>query len=153
VIWNTFREGLLPNAIPLPLTTYAFLAGVSGDSRQLFSTFSGIPLFSFSWELEGPMASLLATGVMLLTMVFLNVGFLTGVLGFGIALTPLGSPRLVQPPAGELGVPLAGAFEKKLRIDAFFDPTLEFCFFNVAGGAGVLAASGGSFALAMMGVG
>lgn len=98
------------------------------------------------------MASLLATGVMLLTAAFLNAGFLTGTLGFGMALTPLGSALAVQLLAGELGVPLTGALEKKLRIDPFFDPALEFCFFNVEGGARAGVASEGSFVGAMMAV-
>jgi hypothetical protein len=85
---------------------------------------------------------------MLLTAVFLNAGFLRGRLGFGIAFTPLGSPLAVQVAADELGVTLAGAFEKKLRMDPFFDPALEFCFFNVEGGAGVL--SDDSFFLTIM---
>ena len=84
---------------------------------------------------------------MTLTAVFLNAGFLTGRLGFGIALTPLGSALAVQVLAGESGVPLVGAFEKKLRIDPFLDPALEFCFFEVEGGAGV--ASDDSFFFAI----
>ena len=146
---RTFREGLLLNATPLPLTTCSFLAGVAGDGKPFSVTSCGIPLFSFSCELDGPAASLLATGVMLLTTTFLNAGFLTGTLGFGIALTPLGSPLAVQVPADD-GVALAGVFEKKLRMDPFLDPALEFCFFNVDGGPGVPSEE--SFFLAMIAV-
>lgn len=149
---HTFREGLLPNAIPLPLTACTLLAGVAGDGKLVSSTSSGMPPFSFSCELDGPIASLLGTGVMFLTVVFLKEGFLTTTVGFAIALTPLGSPLAVQVPLDELGVPLAGAFEKKLRIDPFFDPALEFCFFNDEGGARAGVASEVSFFLAMVAV-
>ena len=70
-----------------------------------------------------------------MTAVFLNVGFLRGMLGLGMALTPLGSPFAVHVPAGEFGVPLEGVFEKKLRMEAFFDPALEV-FFLMDGGGG-----------------
>jgi hypothetical protein len=148
----TFREGLLPNAIPLPLTACTILAGVAGDGKPLSSTSSGIPPFSFSCELDGPIASLLGTGVMFLTAVFLKAGFLTGTLGFAIALRPLGSDLVVQVPPDELGVPLVGAFEKKLRIDPFLEPALDVCFFNVDGGARAGVASVDSFFLTMMAV-
>jgi hypothetical protein len=79
------------------------------------------------------MASLLGTGVMLLAVAFLKAGFLTGTFDLS---TPLASPLVFRAPVEEPGVPL-GAFEKKLRIDAFFDdPTLETCFFEDEG-AGV----------------
>jgi hypothetical protein len=75
-----------------------------------------MPPFSFSWELDGPIASLLGTGVMLLTVDFLNAGFFGGALGLGIALAAL--PALAfKPPLEELGVAFAGAFVKKFVID------------------------------------
>jgi hypothetical protein len=98
------------------------------------------------------MTSLLGTGVMFLTAFFLKAGFLTGTLGFAIALRPLGSELVVRFPADELGVPLAGAFEKKLRIDPFFEPALDVCFFRVDGGARAGVASEDSFSLLMMAV-
>jgi len=133
---RTFRDGLLPKAVTLLLSSCAttLLAGVVGDGRPV-STSSGTPPFSFSWELEGPIASLLGTGVMLLDAVFLKAGFFRGTLGFAIILTPLGSELEFQTPVDAFGVPL-GAFEKKLRIDPFLDPEVEVCFFN-DGGAGV----------------
>jgi hypothetical protein len=82
------------------------------------------------------MASLLGTGVMLLAVAFWKAGFLTGTFDLDMESTPLASPLVLRTPVEELGVPL-GAFEKKLRIDAFFDdPTLETCFFEDEG-AGV----------------
>ena len=147
---RTFREGLLPNAIPLLLTACTLLAGAAGDGKPLCFTSSGIPPFSFSCELEGPIASLLGTGVMFLTDVFLNAGFLTGTLGFAMALTPLGSELVVQVPPEELGVPLVGALEKKLRIDPFFDPALDVCFFKLDGGARAGVASAVSLVLPMI---
>jgi hypothetical protein len=134
------------------LTACTLLADVAGDGKPLSFTSSGIPPFSFSCELEGPIASLLGTGVMFLTEVFLKAGFLTGTLGFAIALIPLGSELVVQVPLEELGVPLAGAFEKKLRIDPFFDPALDVCFFKVDGGARAGVASAVSLVLPMMAV-
>jgi hypothetical protein len=83
---------------------------------------------------------------MLLTAVFLKTGFLTGTFGFAIALRPLGSLFVDQLPPAELGVPLTGAFEKKLRIDPFFDPVLEVCFFNDEG-AGVATEASLFFAM------
>jgi hypothetical protein len=109
-----------------------------GDGRPVSSTSSGIPPFSFSCELAGPKASLLGTGVMVLTAVFLKAGFLMGTAGLGRALTPLASDWDFQTLVGGLGVPF-GAFEKKLRIDPFFeDAALEACFFNDEG-AGVIS--------------
>jgi hypothetical protein len=114
----TFREGLLPKPIALPLTTcWTLLAGVKGDGSPVSSTSSGIPPLSFSCELEGPIASLLATGVMLLTAVFLKAGFLTGTWGLAMALTAFEVSLAFRTPLDEFGVPDAGAFEKKLAID------------------------------------
>jgi hypothetical protein len=132
------------------LTACIFLAGVAGDGNPVLSTSAGIPPFSFSCELEGPIASLLGTGVMFFTAVFLNAGFFTGTVGFAIALTPLGSELVIQVPPDELGVPLAGAFEKKLRIEPFLDPALDVSFFKVNGVPRAGVASADSFFLAMM---
>lgn len=108
-----------------------------GDGRQSLSTSFGIPPFSFSCELEGPMASLLGTGVILLATPFLNAGFLTAIVGLGKQLTPLASDWGFQTPVDEFGVPLE-AFEKKFRIEPFFDATLDDCFFS-DGGTGVVS--------------
>jgi hypothetical protein len=95
-----------------------------------------MPPFSFSCELEGPIASLLGTGVTLLEVAFLNAGFLTETFGLAIELMPLASLLAVHTPDAELGVPL-GALEKKLKMDPFFvDPALEVCFLR-DNGAGV----------------
>lgn len=73
---------------------------------------------------------------MFFTDVLLKAGFLTGAAALAKALTPLASDWGFHTLVEELGVPF-GAFEKKLRIEPFFeDPALETCFFNV-GGAGV----------------
>jgi hypothetical protein len=129
------REGLLPKA-KAPLTTCCtLLAGVDGDGRPVSSTSSGIPPFSFSCELEGPIASLLGTGVRFLTAVFLKAGFLTGTAGFAIALTAFDVSLALRTPLVELGVVLEGAFEKKLWMDRWPDcgPELELCFFREGG--------------------
>jgi hypothetical protein len=132
---STLREGLLSIALSLTTCT-TLLAGVVGDGSPVSSTSCGIPPFSFSCELEGPIASLLGTGVTLPVVVFLNDGFLTETFGLAKELTPLGSLLAFQLPPVEFGVPL-GALEKKLRIDPFLvDPALEACFFR-EGGTGV----------------
>lgn len=132
---HALRDGLLPKAVPWT-TCRTLLAGVVGDGRLVFSTSSGIPPFSFSWELEGPIASLLGTGVTFPVVVFLKDGFLTEAAGLAIELTPFGSLLAFQTPEVELGVEL-GALEKKLRIEPFFvDPALEVCFLRDEG-AGV----------------
>ena len=112
----TFREGLLPKAIALPLTTSctAFLAGVEGDGSPVSSTSSGIPPFAFSCELSGPGASLVGIGVIVLETVFLKAGFFGRVPSFAIELTV---PFTVKTPLDEFdefGVPLEGALLKKL---------------------------------------
>jgi len=133
---HTFREGLLPREFPLTACWATLLAGVVGEGRPL-STSSGIPPFSFSWELDGPAASLLGTGVMLLMEAFLKAGFLGGSAGFAIALVALFAFSF-RAPLEELGVPFAGAFVKKLAIDRCVDcEPLEFCFFNVGVDFGV----------------
>jgi hypothetical protein len=127
--------------LPLISCGTPLLAGVSGDCRPVSSTSSGIPPFSFSWELEGPAASLLGTGVVLLTTDFLKAGFFNAMGGLAMAFTPLACELDFKMPLEGVGVPSGAFLEKKLRIDPFFDPALEFCFFN-DGGAGV---SDGSF--------
>lgn len=107
-----------------------------GEGRPL-STSSGMPPFSFSWELEGPIASLLGTGVMLFTEAFLKVGFFGGSAGFAMALAALLTFSF-RAPLEELGVPFAGALVKKLAMDRCPDcGPLEFCFFNVGVDFGV----------------
>lgn len=108
------------------------------DSRPAHPTSNGIPPFSFSCELEGPIASLLGTGVLFLVAAFLKAGFLTGAVDLGRAFTPLASDEGLQTPVDAFGVPF-GALEKKLRIEPFLDDAaLEAWFFN-DGGAGVVA--------------
>jgi hypothetical protein len=77
--------------------------------------------------------------VMLLTAVFLKAGCLTGTLGLAMALTAFEVSLAFRIPFDELGVPGAGAFEKKLAIDRCpgCDPALEVCFFKGRGLAGV----------------
>lgn len=84
-------------------------------------TSSGIPPFSFSWELGGPIASLLGTGVALLMAGFLNAGFFTAEVDFGfvMALAELPVPLTFNPAFDGVGVgvPFAGEdFVKKLFI-------------------------------------
>jgi hypothetical protein len=132
-------------------TCWILLAGIDGDGRPVFSTSSGIPPFSFSCELDGPMASLLGTGVTILTAVFLNAGFLTGTAGFAMALAAFEVSLAFRTPFDELDVVFEGAFEKKLWIDRCpdWDPALEFCFFREGGGfAGVTDDSSLTFAMA-----
>lgn len=75
-----------------------------------------MPPFSFSWELDGPGASLLGTGVMLLTVGFLKAGFFGGAVGLAVELFAL--PALVfKAPVEELGVLPAGVLVKKFMID------------------------------------
>lgn len=127
-----------------------FLAGVDGDGRPVSSTSSGIPPFSFSWELEGPIASLLGTGVKFLTALFLKAGFFTATVGFTMALTAFEVSLAFKIPLDVLGVPFEGAFEKKLCIDRCPDcgPELELCFFSEGGGfAGVALDSSLTFAI------
>jgi len=97
-------------------------------------TSRGVCSSSFSCELGGPTTSLLGTGVVVFPRVFLNVGFLTGRIGFDTSLPDFTSEFGFQTPVAEFGVPL-GAFEKKLRIDPFLEE-LEACFLSAAGGAG-----------------
>jgi hypothetical protein len=135
----------------VPLTTCStFLADVDGDGRPVFSTSSGIPPFSFSCELEGPIASLLGTGVKFLATVFLKAGFLTGTTGFAMALTAFEVSLTFRTPLDELGVVFEGAFEKKPRMDRCPDcgPELELCFFREGEGfAGVAVDSSLIFAM------
>jgi hypothetical protein len=147
---HTLREGLLPKAMLALTTCWTFLAGVDGDGRPVFTTSSGIPPFSFSWELDGPIASLLGTGVKFFTAVFLKAGFLTGTVGFAMALTAFEVSLAFKIPLEELGVVFEGAFEKKPRIDRCPDcgPALELCFFREGEGfAGVAVDSSLVFAM------
>ena len=75
---------------------------------------------------------------MLLTVVFLKAGFLTGPVGFAIALFAEASLAF-KIPLAEVGVPFAGALVKKLAIVRCPEdsPALEFCFFNAGVRAGV----------------
>ena len=87
---------------------------------------------------------------MFLTVVFLKAGFLTGTVGFAMALRPFKVSLAFKTPFDEPGVPLAGAFEKKLWMDRCPDcgPELELCFFSEDGGfAGVAFASSLAFAI------
>ena len=112
-----------------------------GDGNPVSSTSSGIPPFSFSCELDGPIASLLGTGVMLLTADLRNAGFLTGSAGFTMALTAFeGSLAFKTPVDGVgvgvgVGVLLAAFLPKKLWIVRCPEegPALEFCFCKDAG--------------------
>ena len=131
----TLREGLLPRAWPLTTCATTLLVGDVGDGKPVSSTSLRMPPFSFSCELDGPIASLLGAGVTLWVVAFLNAGFLTDTFGLAMVLTPLASPLAVQTPVAEFGVPL-GALEKKLRIDPFLVDPLEVCFFSDEG-AGV----------------
>ena len=100
-----------------------------------------MPPLSFSWELDGPIASLLGTGVALLMLGFLNAGVLTGTVGFAITLLLEEVPLVLRIPFDELGVLAEGVFlVKKLAIDCcrVADPVLELSFFREGGGlAGV----------------
>lgn len=130
----TLREGLLPSTRALSLAAcWTLLAGVEGDGKAVSSTSSGIPPFSFSCELDGPMASLLGTGVMLLTTDFRNAGFFTGGVGFVMALAAFEVSLAFKPPLEGVGVGvlLAAFLPKKLWIVRCPDdggPALEFCF-------------------------
>jgi hypothetical protein len=96
-----------------------------------------MPPFSFSWELDGPIASLLGTGVLLLTVDFLKAGFFGGSAGFAMALAALPAFSF-KAVLEELGVPFVGALVKKLAMDRWLDcGPLEFCFFNVGVDFGV----------------
>jgi hypothetical protein len=94
-----------------------FPVGDTSDSRSS----SGIPPFSFSWELDGPAASLLAVGVAFLIEGFLKAGFLTEatVFAFGMALAAFPVPLAFSAPVGVgLEVPLTGEdLVKKLWMD------------------------------------
>lgn len=78
------------------------------------------------------MASLLGTGVMLLTTGLRNAGFLTGSVGFAMALTAFEVSLTFKTPLEGVGVGvlLAAFFPKKLWIVRCPDggPALEFCF-------------------------
>jgi hypothetical protein len=114
------RDGLLPNSSVFFSVASCFTTFLTGDTSDSISS-SGIPPFSFSWELDGPAASLLATGVALLIDGFLNAGFLTeGTdLDFGMALAAFPVPLGFNAPVDVgYGVPLIGEdFVKKLWMD------------------------------------
>ena len=81
---------------------------------------------------------------------FLKEGFLTGTAGFTMALAAFEVSLAFKIPLDELGVPFAGAFEKKLCMVRCPDcgPELELCFFNEGGGlAGVASPSSLTFAI------
>lgn len=76
------------------------------------------------------MASLLATGVISLTTLFLKEGFFTGSAGLGIELTPLAWELAFKTPVDGAGVPLAAFLEKKLSIEPFFELAELGCRFK-----------------------
>lgn len=136
------REGLLPATELLNYTTplaFAFLEHKYNPPTSVTAPFSS----PFSCELDGPIASLLGTGVAFLILGFWKAGVLTGTVGFAITLL-FDEVLLVLriPLDAVLGVPSTGVFlVKKLLIDRCtgpVEPVLEFSFLRDGGGlAGV----------------